>query len=82
MAMAKELRLGDRGDEALGWLWRLGCLTPRQYARLAKEPDEAARETGLEGARARAEKKRASDSEGGPGGEPGAEPEGGEEDAA
>ncbi len=36
---AREMAIGDRGEELLGWLWRLGGLTASQYAALAEAPD-------------------------------------------
>ncbi len=36
---AREMSIGDRGEELLGWLWRLGGLTASQYAALAEAAD-------------------------------------------
>lgn len=49
MPVAKDLRLGERGEEVAGWLWRLGGLTLEQYARLAAPADNRAVEAGQKG---------------------------------
>lgn len=68
MAVAKELKLGERGEEVAGWLWRLGGLTLEQYARLAAPPDERAVEAGSKG---REKQLAERDSKGGSGGSEG-----------
>jgi hypothetical protein len=43
------MSIGDRGEELLGLLYRLGGLTASQYAGFAAPPDEELKELGRRG---------------------------------
>ncbi len=52
-AVNKTMRIGDRGEELAGLLFRLGGLTARQYASFATPADVELSELGRRAARAR-----------------------------
>ncbi len=52
-AVNKTMRIGDRGEELAGLLFRLGGLTARQYAAFATPADEELSELGRRAAEAR-----------------------------
>ncbi|MDP9439727.1 MAG: hypothetical protein M3P49_13470 [Actinomycetota bacterium] len=55
-AADKTMRIGERGEELAGLLFRLGGLTARQYAAFAAPADEELSELGRRAARARRER--------------------------
>lgn len=54
-----QMRIGDRGMEMLGLMYRLGGLTARQYAAFASPVDEELSEQGRRAAEVRKEKREA-----------------------
>ncbi len=69
---AREMSIGDRGEELLGWLWRLGGLTASQYAALAEEADPEMVE---KGGRSRGNRGNGKPKKAEPGARPDAEPD-------
>lgn len=54
-----QMRIGDRGMEMLGLMYRLGGLTARQYARFASPVDDELSEQGRHAVEAKKEKREA-----------------------
>lgn len=59
MKASEQMRIGDRGMEMLGLLYRLGGLTARQYAAFALPVDDELSEQGRRAAEASKEKREA-----------------------